>query len=104
MAMVEQIFSEIPQNYKPETLSDPVSIYFSIDAVKKTVQLTSAGCLVDNGRIVENADCVCKTSAEFFLKVWNEGYKPGLKDFLSGAIKSNNPELLKAFLAACGKG
>ena len=101
--MLEKIFSEIPENYNPETVSEPVTIYFSIDAVKKTVQLTSTGCQVDNGRIVDNADCVCKTSAEFFLKVWNEGYKPGLKDFLSGAIKSNNPELLKTFLAACGK-
>ncbi|MDX2481958.1 MAG: hypothetical protein QNK24_16675 [Desulfuromusa sp.] len=102
--MVEQIFSEIPQNFHPDSASGPVSIYFSIDDVKKTVQISSSGCQVDNGRIVENADCVCKTSAEFFLKVWNEGYKPGLKDFLSGAIKSNNPELLKKFLAACGKG
>ena len=102
--MIEQIFSEIPQNYNPATVSDPFTIYFSIDAVKKTVQLTSTVCQVDDGRVVEDADCVCKTSAEFFLKVWNEGYKPGLKDFLSGAIKSNNPELLKTFLIACGKG
>lgn len=101
--MVEQIFSEIAQNYKSEPLSTPVSIYFSIDDVKKTVQMSSSGCQVDNGRVVDDADCVCKTSAEFFLKVWNEGYKPGLKDFLSGAIKSNNPDILQKFLAACGK-
>ena len=102
--MIEQIFSEIPQSYNPEMVSNPATIYFSIDAVKKTVQLTATGCQVDDGRTVDNADCVCKTSAEFFLKVWNDGYKPGLKDFLSGAIKSNNPELLKTFLTACGKG
>lgn len=102
--MIEQIFSEIPESYNPETVSDPVSIYFSIDAIKKTVQLSSTGCQVDDGRTVDNADCVCKTTADFFSNVWNEGYKPGLKDFLSGAIKSNNPELLKTFLAACGKG
>jgi putative sterol carrier protein len=102
--MIEQIFSEIPQKCQPEPASDPVSIYFSIDDVKKTVQMSSSGCQVDNGRAVDDADCVCKTSAEFFLKVWNEGYKPGLKDFLSGAIKSNKPDVLQKFLAACRKG
>jgi len=52
---------------------------------------------------VESAQCVCKTSPEFFLKIWDEGYRPGLKDFLSGTIKSNNPNELKTFLAAFGK-
>lgn len=102
--MVEQIFSEISQNCHPESSSDPVSIYFSIDDVKKTVMMSSSGCQVDNGRVVDDADCVCKTNTEFFLRVWNEGYKPGLKDFLSGAIKSNNPAILQTFLTACGKG
>ena len=101
--MIEQIFSEIPQSYNSDTVNDPVTIYFSIDEVKKTVQMSSSGCHVDNGRAVDDADCVCKTNAEFFLKVWNEGYKPGLKDFLSGAIKSNKPDILQKFLAACGK-
>ena len=56
--------------------------------------------LVENGKTVEAADCVCKTSAAFFLKIWQEGYRPGMQDFLSGAIKSNNPFALQAFLAA----
>ena len=102
--MVEQIFSEIPQNYYPDSASGPVSIYFSIDDVKKTVLMSPSGCQIENGRTVDDADCVCKTSTDFFLKVWNEDYKPGLKDFLSGAIKSNKPEILQQFLAACGKG
>lgn len=101
--MIEQIFAEIPKTCHPDSANKAVSIYFSIDDVKKTVQMSSAGCQVDNGRTVDDADCVCKTSEEFFLKVWNEGYKPGLKDFLSGAIKSNKPDILATFLAACGK-
>jgi len=102
--MIEQIFSEIPQSCHPGSTNDSISIYFSIDDVKKTVLMSSSGCQVENGRTVEDADCVCKTSTEFFLRVWNEDYKPGLKDFLSGAIKSNNPDILKQFLTACGKG
>ncbi|WP_321367111.1 hypothetical protein [uncultured Desulfuromusa sp.] len=101
--MIEQIFAEIPQNFQSGSTDEPVSIYFSIDDVKKTVQMSASGCQIDNGRTVDDADCVCKTSSEFFLKVWNEGYKPGLKDFLSGAIKSNKPDILQKFLAACGK-
>lgn len=101
--MIEKIFTDIPQNCLPNLENDPVSIYFSIDDVKKTVQMSASGCQVENGRTVDTADCVCKTSSEFFLKVWNEGYKPGLKDFLSGAIKSNKPDILQKFLAACGK-
>ena len=101
--MLEQIFSEIPQVYNSTTVDSPASIYFSIGEHKKTVELTPEACTVTSGKCVDNADCVCKTSPEFFLKVWNEGYQPGMKDFLSGAIKSNNPAILKTFLRACGK-
>ncbi|SDZ74573.1 hypothetical protein SAMN05660420_00085 [Desulfuromusa kysingii] len=101
--MIEQIFAEIPQTCHPDPQSAAVSIYFSIGEVKKTVLMSSSGCQVENGRTVDEADCVCKTSAEFFQRVWNEGYKPGLKDFLSGAIKSNKPDILQQFLTACGK-
>ncbi|MCW8860700.1 MAG: hypothetical protein OQK50_05045 [Deltaproteobacteria bacterium] len=101
--MLEEIFSEIPQIYDSALVDVEASIYFSIGEVKQTVQLSSEGCQVNPGKTVENADCVCKTSPEFFLKVWNEGYKPGMKDFLSGDIKSNNPSVLQTFLKACGK-
>ena len=101
--MIEQIFTDIPQTCQPGPKDEPVTIYFSIGDIKKTVQMSPSGCQVDNGKVVEDADCVCKTSEEFFLKVWNDGYKPGLKDFLSGAIKSNKPDILATFLSACGK-
>jgi len=102
--MLEQIFSQLPQNCHPQSIDSAVSIYFSIDELKKTVHLGPEGCLVENGKTIESADCVCKTNSDFFLKVWNEGYKPGMKDFLAGTIKSNNPSILKTFLDACGKG
>lgn len=102
--MLEQIFAEIPENYNATGVDSPASIYFSIGEIKKTVQITPEGCQVTSGKILDNADCICKTSPDFFLKVWNEGYQPNMKDFLSGAIKSNNPSLLKTFLQACSKG
>ena len=102
--MVEQIFNQMEEQYNGAAIEQPASIYFSIDETKKTVFISSDGCRVEAGRTLDNADCVCKTSTEFFLKVWNQNYRPGLKDFLSGAIKSNNPSILQSFLAACGKG
>jgi putative sterol carrier protein len=101
--MVEKIFSGLPQLFKPESVSTAMSFYFSLGEIKKTVQISPEKCIVDDGKTVESADCVCKTSPEFFLKIWDEGYRPGLKDFLSGTIKSNNPNELKTFLAAFGK-
>ena len=102
--MIEQIFSQLQQTLDTAAISHPVSIYFSIEGIRKTVFLTPDCCRVVDGRELENADCVCKTSADFFLKVWNQGYRPGMGDFLSGAIKSNNPAILQNFLSACGKG
>ncbi len=71
--------------------------------LKKTVVLTPEACRVEDGKTIEEVDCVCKTSSDFFLKIWNEGYRPGMGDFMSGKIKSNNPLTLKDFLAAFGK-
>ena len=38
-----------------------------------------------------------------FLDVWNGKYTPSATDFLMGRIKSNNPMLLKEFVAAFKK-
>ncbi len=101
--MVEKVFSELPELFRPESVKAAVSYYFSLGEIKKTVQLSPEKCVVEDGKTVESADCVCKTSTEFFLKIWDDGHRPGLKDFMSGTIKSNNPNELKTFLAAFGK-
>jgi long-chain acyl-CoA synthetase len=43
------------------------------------------------------ADCVLKTSPEFFTKIVRESYVPSPADFVSGAIKSNDVALLMTF-------
>ena len=101
--MLEQIFIRLPELYKPDSVKVPISFYFSLDDMKKTVLLTPAGCTVKEGRTVTEADCVCKTSKDFFLKIWDDGYRPGMKDFFSGVIKSNNPNALRSFLISFGK-
>jgi hypothetical protein len=101
--MVEEVFASLGEYFQANKVAQPQVFYFSVDEVKKTVTLNSERVVVENGKTVEEADCVCKTSAAFFLKIWQEGYRPGMQDFLSGAIKSNNPFALQAFLAAFGK-
>ncbi|SHO48566.1 hypothetical protein [Desulfopila aestuarii] len=101
--MLETIFANLPKQFVGAGLSGPMSFYFSLGEEKKTVQLALDGCLVSDGKTVDNADCVCKTTPEFFLRIWQDGYRPGMKDFLSGTIKSNNPSALQIFLKCFGK-
>lgn len=101
--MIETIFSGLEKSYSSGVIDAETSFYFSIDDIKKTVVLTPEACRVEDGKTIEEVDCVCKTSSDFFLKIWNEGYRPGMGDFMSGKIKSNNPLTLKDFLAAFGK-
>ncbi len=71
---------------------------------QKTLTFDLESCTIENGKTVENADCFCKTSQEFFLKIVQNGYQPGMKDFMSGQIKSNAPFLLQQFMGAFSHG
>jgi len=101
--VIDALFSDMERQCQAGKVDKETSFYFSVDEVKKTVFLSPEGCRVVDGKATENADCVCKTSADFLDRIWNQGYRPGVKDFLAGAIKSNNPAALQALLAACGK-
>lgn len=103
MTMVERIFESLADEFVAGSAGSETSYYFSLGDIRKTVRLAPDRCLVDDGRTVEQADCVCKTSTEFFEKIWNEGYRPGVGDFLSGKIKSNDPTALQNFLKCFGK-
>jgi len=101
--MQEDIFATLQESYKKGVFSVPTTFYFSIDDINKTVTLDAESCLVEDGKTVEDADCVCKTSAAMFNRIWNEGYRPGIMDLMSGAVKSNAPQLLPQLLVAFGK-
>jgi hypothetical protein len=102
--MIAEIFAAMEQSFHPDPTRATVTYYFSIDQVKRTVTLAPDWCKVEEGKTVASADCVCKMQPELFLAIWQEGYMPGVKDFLSGALKSNDPQLLKVFLQAFRKG
>lgn len=101
--MLEELFDNLPESFITGTVTAPMNYYFSLGDLKKTVRISGDTCIVETGRTLENADCVCKTTPEFFLRIWHEGYRPGMKDFISGTIKSNNPGALQGFLRCFGK-
>jgi len=101
--MQEDIFATFQTDYRKGVFTIPTTFYFSIDDIKKTVTLDAERCLIKDGKTVENADCVCKTSAAMFSRIWNDGYRPGIMDFMGGSIKSNAPQLLQQLLVAFGK-
>ncbi len=105
MSEVSKVFESLGKQFKKGALKSARTFYFSLDDDEKwTVALSPDACKVTKGKATGEADCVFKASAEMFLDVWSGDYTPGIKDFMSGKIKSNNPQLLKEFLAAFGKG
>ncbi|MBT8354119.1 MAG: hypothetical protein KJO60_06335 [Desulfofustis sp.] len=101
--MIDTIFTSLPDAFVPGVVEEPLVYYFSLGATKKTVRVDVQSCIVEEGRTVDEADCVCKTEESFFMSIWNDGYRPSMGDFLSGKIKSNNPTALQLFLQAFGK-
>ena len=97
------MFASLEGSYRKGIFSVPTTFYFSVGELRKTVTLGEEGCLVEEGKTVETADCVCKTSEELLRRIWNEGYRPSAMDFMAGKIKSNAPQLLQQFLQAFGR-
>lgn len=101
--MHDEVFRTLQSNYIKGIFHEPTVFHFSIGETSKTLILDAEGCTLQDGKPVEHADCSCKISTEFFNKIWKDGYKPGIMDFMSGKIKSNAPLLLQQFLQAFGK-
>ena len=101
---VDEVFHKLPERYKPGVIKKEQSYYFSIDDYKYTVTLDPESCVVEEGKTTEDAHCFLKTSGDLFLKMYNGEYRPGMQDFMSGRIKSNNPYALKGFIDAFDHG
>jgi putative sterol carrier protein len=104
MSEISRIFKSLPRKFQKDAVKTPRTFYFSLDDDEKwTVDLTKDKCEVTEGKPDEDADCFFKSSKTMFLDVWNGTHVPSATDFLMGRIKSNNPLLLKEFVAAFGK-
>ena len=93
MPNIPEIFRGMPARYRKGTLSAPRSYYFSIGDHKYTVKLTADACVVDDGKTVDNANCVLKTTPELFEKLL-AGKPPGPIDIARGKFKTNDPGAL----------
>ena len=101
---IGKIFESLPRKFVKGNVKTARTFYFSLDDDEKwTVSLSPETCEVKTGKPAQDADCFFKASEEMFLDVWNGKHTPGPKDFLTGAIKSNNPMLLREFVAAFKK-
>ena len=104
MSAIAQVFKGLPKRFNNDNVKTDRIFYFSLgDKEKWTVRLTAEKCEVVAGKPEKDADCFFKASEEMFLDVWNGKHTPSAKDFLTGSIKSNNPMLLKDFVAAFKK-
>ena len=97
---IARIFKGLPKSYVGANIKKPTTFYFSLDEDEKwTVALEPGQCTVKPEKS-ENADCFFKASKQMFLDVWGGKYTPTVMDFMTGKIKSNNPTMLKDFVAA----
>ena len=103
MSEIAKVFKGLPKRFNKKNVKSERSYYFSLgDDEKWTVHIHKSKCTVERGNDGA-ADCFFKGPAELFLDVWNGKHKLGPTDFLTGRVKSNNPMLLKEFVAAFQK-
>lgn len=101
MSEITKVFKGLTQRFNKANVKAARTYYFSLGEKEKwTVRIGTDKCEVTSGKPAEDADCFFKASEQMFLDVWNGTHTPSVKDFLTGSIKSNNPMLLKEFVAA----
>jgi long-chain acyl-CoA synthetase len=96
-----RLFRELEAKFQQGAVEQPVSFYFTLgnDTESKW------WCVAHPDRVqivmgkppTGTADCVLKTSPDLFTRIVKEGYVPGVDEFMSGAIKSNDVGLLATF-------
>ena len=100
---LQPLFESLDGRFAQNQVDGPVSFYFSLgnwDSHKWTIRIDPDACQIQNGKPSGRADCVIKTSPEMFRKIVEERYIPSMDEFMSGDIKTNDPDLLMRFQAA----
>jgi putative sterol carrier protein len=97
---IAKVMKTLPKMFNKANVKKPRTFYFSLGDKEKWTVALGDECVVTAGKPDGDADCFFKASEEMFLDVWNGRHTPSAKDFLAGTIKSNNPLLLKEFVAA----
>lgn len=101
--MIEAIIADMELSFREGVFTEQTTFFFSVDGAPITVCVDAACYSVLRGEPAGKPDCACQTGAGMFGRIWNEGYRPGIMDFLGGAIRCDAPLLLPRFLKAFGK-
>jgi len=101
--MLEAIIAEMGSLFRKGVFTEVTSFSFTLDGMAITVTIDAQSYAVEKDAAVERVDCSCRTSADMFSKIWYDGYRPGIMDFLGGAIRCDAPLMLPQFLMAFGK-
>jgi len=95
------LFGELERRFVPGAVEEPVSFYFALGEKERwTLRVERERCEVTFGKAVASADCVLKTTPGMFRRIVREAYTPSPQEFVTGAVKSNNIELLFLFQRA----
>lgn len=87
---LRDVFDELKRRFVPGVVQAPLSYYFSLGDERWTVRATATDLEVAQGKTVEAADCVLKTSPQLFERIVRMAWVPGPSDFMTGQIKTNN--------------
>lgn len=87
---LREVFDELKLRFVPGVVQAPLSYYFSLGDERWTVRATPTELEVAQGKTVEAADCVLKTSPQLFERIVRMAWVPGPNDFMTGQIKTNN--------------
>ena len=101
--MIDAMVTEMKSLFRKGVFAERTSFYFTLDDSEITVILDAESYSAEQGKTVQEPDCSCKTATEMFRRIWYDGYRPGIMDFLGGAIKSDAPLMLPQFLKSFGK-
>ncbi|WP_168210982.1 AMP-binding protein [Persicimonas caeni] len=95
------LFTGLNDKFERNKLTEEVSFYFSLGSnenLKWTIIVNPEDCQIRCGKPQDGrADCVIKTSPDIFKKIVTESYVPSMDEFMSGKIKTNDPQLLMQF-------
>lgn len=88
---IKRIFDEMPGRYIKGSADKAINYYFSIGDSKFTVKVDPEQVVVDQGKTLDNADVILKTTPELFVKMVIKGKMPGALDIARGKVKTNDP-------------
>lgn len=86
------VFEDLTKRYKPGVIEESLTFYFSLgedEGQKWSATLSPDSMVATPGK--KDADVFVKMDEALFHKLLAGEWKPGMGDFLSGKIKSNDP-------------